>query len=289
MTALIVPRDSRLYARLTSLAAGRMVFLTGLPGTGKSLLIHQLAHLAAAAGRPVHLLQWDVARPVFEASPAAARYPMVRGVTHPVIRKALGAWARSAVPAWHERYLDPRHLLIGETPLVGHRFIELVRRIEDPAEALLAAPSSRFVIPVPSPEVRRQIESERERRLRSPQHDRERHDAAPDVLRDLWQQIVEVAEALGAGEVHRPPRLPAPFDPALYERVYRRLLAHRHAESLPLETLLPVSGFTAYTFLHPTDNVVPSPEDAARFIRAVVRDNPDPERLREEIARWYVV
>jgi hypothetical protein len=289
MTALIIPRDSPLYARLTSLAAQRMVFFTGLPGTGKSLLIHQLAHQAAAAGRPVHLLQWDVARPVFEATPAAARYPMVRGVTHPVIRKALGTWARRAVPAWQARHPDPQHLLIGETPLVGHRFIELVRRMEDPAEALLAAPSSRFVIPVPSREVRRHIESEREQRIRRPRHDRERHDAAPQVLRDLWEQIVEVAEALGAVEGRRPPRLPAPFDPALYERVYRRLLVHRHAEYLPLETLLPVSGFTAYAFLHPTHDIVPTPEDAAVFIQAVERDNPDPDRLREEIARWYVV
>lgn len=289
MTALIVSRDSPLYARLTALAAQRMVFFAGLPGTGKSLLIHQLAYLADAAGRPVHLLQWDVARPVFEATPAAARYPMVRGVTHPIIRKALGAWARRAVPAWQERHPDPRDLLIGETPLVGHRFIELVRRMEDPAEALLAAPSSRFVIPVPSRDVRRRIETEREHRITRPQHDRERHDATPQVLRDLWEQIVEVAEAMGAAEVRRPPGLPAPFDPVLYERVYRRLLAHRHAESLPLETLLPVSGFTAYAFRHPTSDIVPTPEEAAGFVQAVERDNPDPDRLREEIARWYVI
>ena len=48
-----------LQARLTELAQQRLVFFAGMPGTGKSLLVHLLAHLAHAAGRPVHLLQWD--------------------------------------------------------------------------------------------------------------------------------------------------------------------------------------------------------------------------------------
>ncbi len=63
-----------------------MVFFAGLPGTGKSLLVHQLVHVAAGRGRRVHLLQWDVARPVLEASPAGRRYPLADGVTHAVVR-----------------------------------------------------------------------------------------------------------------------------------------------------------------------------------------------------------
>ena len=70
----LAQRDPALHERLTGLAgSARMVFVAGLPGTGKSLVIHQLAHLAADAGRAVHLLQWDVARPVFEASAAGRR------------------------------------------------------------------------------------------------------------------------------------------------------------------------------------------------------------------------
>ena len=79
----------------------------GLPGTGKSLLVQQLTQLAASAGRRVHLLQWDVARPPFEASAAGRRYPVVDGVTHPVIRKAVGLWARRAVVAWDEATRNP--------------------------------------------------------------------------------------------------------------------------------------------------------------------------------------
>ena len=127
-----------------------MVFVAGLPGTGKSLLVHQLVHVASGAGRRIHLLQWDVARPVFEASPAGQRYPLVDGVTHAVIRRAAGLWVRDALADWSERYPDPRHLLVGETPFVGNRFVELARPSGDRAEALLTSPSCRFVIATPS-------------------------------------------------------------------------------------------------------------------------------------------
>src|SRR5262245_21547475 len=113
--------DPRLAERIRSLAGQRMVFFAGLPGTGKSLLVHQLAHFARARDRSVHLLQWDVARPVFEASAAGQRYPLADGVTHPLIRKAAGRWVRRAVARWSESHPGREHLLVGETPFVGHR------------------------------------------------------------------------------------------------------------------------------------------------------------------------
>src|SRR5262249_18166055 len=105
-------------------------------------------------GRTVHMLQWDVARPAFEASPAGQRYPVVHGVTHGVIRQAAGRWARQALVQWQERYPEAHHLLIGETPFVGHRFIELARPYAGTAAKLLRAVSSSFVVPVPSLAVR---------------------------------------------------------------------------------------------------------------------------------------
>jgi hypothetical protein len=91
---VLIADDPPLLAALEALAReGRLVFFAGLPGTGKSLLLHQLAHLAHARGRRLHLLQWDVARPVFEASEAGRRYPLEGGVTHGVIRLAVGRWA----------------------------------------------------------------------------------------------------------------------------------------------------------------------------------------------------
>src|SRR4030095_12428318 len=96
VSRIVVDADQRLAEQLRALTARRMVFFAGLPGTGKSLLVHQLVHLPSGARRRVHLLQWDVARPVFEASPAGRRYPLVDGVTHPFIRRAAGQWVRHA-------------------------------------------------------------------------------------------------------------------------------------------------------------------------------------------------
>src|SRR5215468_4460829 len=145
----VIATDPPLYAHVQWLASTqRLVFFAGLPGTGKSLLSHQLAHLAHTMGRTVHMLQWDIARPVFEASSAGQRYPVVHGVTHGVIRKAAGLWARRAVVQWHQHYPEASHMLIGETPFVGHRFIELARQCADAAEPLLQMAC--FAVPVPS-------------------------------------------------------------------------------------------------------------------------------------------
>ena len=104
---VVVDTDQRLAQRIRALAGRRVIFFAGLPGTGKSLLVHQLVHLASGAGRQVHLLQWDVARPVFEASPAGRRYPLADGVTHPVIRRAAGLWVRDVLVEWNERHPSP--------------------------------------------------------------------------------------------------------------------------------------------------------------------------------------
>lgn len=175
MPAVVLRPESELHHALRDLARqARLVFFAGLPGTGKSLLIHQLAHLAHAGGRTIHLLQWDVVRPVFETSDAGRRYPQVDGVTHGMIRMAAGRWARDAVRRWHQEHPQSLHLLIGETPFVGHRLIELARPADDAAEPLLTRAETRFVIAVPSREVRQHLEAERERRAARPLHDRER-------------------------------------------------------------------------------------------------------------------
>jgi hypothetical protein len=282
---VVVPAGSRLHAQLRALAdTARCVFFAGLPGTGKSLLIHQLAHLAAAAGRTVHLLQWDTARPVFEASPAGRRYPMRDGVTHGVIRHAAGLWVRPAILAWTRRHGEAAHLLVGETPLVGHRFIELARPLDDGAEAILTAPTTRFVIPVPSREVRRDVEAERARRAVAPRHGQEREDAPPSVLQALWRELAGLAVLLGlAAEAE------APYDPELYARVYAHLLRHRPVEVLPVETWLPTAALSVYDFGMARRDLLPTPEEAAAFIRAVERRFPDPAELQRAIDGWYLV
>lgn len=281
---LPVEADPDLTARLRALLGLRAVFFVGLPGTGKSLLIQQLAHLAHAAGRALQLLQWDVARPVFEACPAARPYPQADGVTHPIIRRAAGLWARAAVGRWAREHASPQALLLGEVPLVGHRFVELASPAADEAEPLLGATTSRFVVVVPSADLRRRLEQERERRARQPRHVREREDAPPAVLRRLWEAVRDAARGLGllaAGEG------PANYDPELYRQVFQRVLRHRAVEVLATERLLPVGGRSAYDLDLPRHDLVPTPEEAAAWIHEVERRYPDPALLEREVADWW--
>jgi len=194
----IIPLDSALYGALRQAATDRRcVFFAGLPGVGKSLLLQQLSVIAGEVGRRVHLLQWDVARGPFETPEILGCYPEVDGVTHAVIRKAAGLWAREAVGVWQRRHPDPRELLIGEVPLIGNRLIELVQRRDDEVEALLAGEETVFLIPVPSREVRQVIEAARAREMASPSHERERANAVPGLVQALWEEIAAVARELG--------------------------------------------------------------------------------------------
>ena len=279
VSRIVVDADQRLAEQLRALIARRMVFFAGLPGTGKSLLVHQLVHLASGAGRRVHLLQWDVARPVFEASPAGRRYPLVDGVTHPIIRRAAGQWVRHALVEWDERHPEPEHLLVGETPFVGNRFVELARRLDDRAESLLTSPACRFVIAVPSREVRSFLETQRQRRADAPLHPREREDAPPHVLRDLWQSVAAIAGAAGAE--------PEPYDPALYAGVYERVLRYRSTERVELDMILPTDHLSVYDFAVAPPDLMPTEAEAQRFIREVEARYRDPGRLDGDIAEWW--
>ena len=276
--------DPRLAREIGELARRRMVFFAGLPGTGKSLLAHQLAHLASGAGRRIHLLQWDVARPVFEAAPAGRRYPLVDGVTHAVIRKAAGLWVRHAVAGWSERHRGPEPLLVGETPLVGNRFVELAQRADDAAENVLGDPACRFAIAVPSRDVRAFLEAERERRAAHPLHPREREDAPPHVLRDLWRDLAALGKRLGIAAPDG-----APYDPTVYRRVYEAVLRHRHVDVVALDVILPTERLSVYDFAVAPPSLAPTEADAEEFIREVERRYTDRRALEREIAHWWEV
>jgi hypothetical protein len=287
-TYLVVHADARVSQQLQTLASvQRFVFFAGLPGTGKSLLSHQLAHLAVTSGRTVHLLQWDVARPVFEAHPAGQRYPVVQGITHAVIRKAVGHWARHALVTWHHQHPEPQHLLIGETPFVGNRFVELVQPWDDAAEGLLRQPTSLFVLPVPSRQVRQHIEAERWRRSTNPLHPQEQEDAPPHVLQALWQELVRIAPLLDLSSPSH--STPVPYDPVLYQGVYQALLRHRQVQVLPVDALLPTAALSVYDFAIERTYLTPCPEEVGRFIRGVEQLYPHPEALHRDIVSWYRV
>jgi hypothetical protein len=285
---LVVGGAPRLHAALGELArTARLVFFAGLPGTGKSLMIHQLAHLGHAAGRQVHLLQWDVARPVFDDGEAGLRYPKVAGLTHGMIRVAVGRWARQALVGWDRAHPEPAHLLIGESPFIGHRLVELARVASDASEPLLAASTTWFIVPVPSREVRRHLEAERACRAARPLHAREAEDAPPGALHAMWLELAAVARAIGLAVPPLGPGGSLPYDPETYERVYAHVLARRQMRALPVDTLLPTSAFSVYDFCVPTREVLPGAAEAAAVMAATEASFRDPAALQRQIDRWW--
>ena len=281
MTALILEPTSFVYQVFADLIdrAG-LVFFAGLPGVGKSLLLQQLALMGQKAGRQVHLLQWDTARPAFETP----KYPQHKGATHPMVIKAVGAWLRPALVDWHTRHTDSNSLLIGEVPLIGGRLMEIVRPCDDDAEALLRDEATQFVVPIPSKEVRAVIESSRERTIARPQHENETEDAPPDLLRALWHDLHNVAVQLCLTESSA---AETPYSPGIYAAVYRHLLQHRHFQILPLdEPLKPVAS--VYEF----DADLPQLRATLIQAKAVlvrVEAAASVEQVQAAAARWHQV
>ncbi len=266
---VIIPRESPLYTTLERLASDqRVVLFAGLPGTGKSLLVQQLALMAHGVGRPVHLLQWDVARAPFETAELLGRYPEREGVTHPAIRRAVGLWARGAVLRWHADHPDRAHLLLGEVPLLGERLSTLAEVLPDAAEPLLAGPATQFVIPVPSGAVRRHIEATRERTFATPAHEREAADAPPQVLRALWRELHDLGVGLGIAAAA--PAGDIPYDQAVYAAMYQHLLRHRRHETLRLDEILSIGG-SVYDLDVATGELAATPEEVTTTMRRVER------------------
>ncbi len=253
MPESILPPKSAIHARLiTLIGVCDRVFFAGLPGVGKSLLLQQMALLAAEAGREVALLQWDVLRQPFETP----RYPLQAGATHPLVIRAAGNWLRAQLP---NLTCD---LLIGELPLIGGRLIELAQTRDDAAEPLLRTARTQFVVPVPSREVRASIEAKRAQTIAAPRHANEADDAPPNILRALWRDLQTLAQTL---DLAKQPRDQA-YCPETYAAVYLQLLRHRHASLLPVEMLLPTRG-SVYAHLAELPQLRATPDEAQAALR----------------------
>ena len=259
-----------------------MAVLCGIPGSGKSLILSQLARLAHAAGRPVHLLQWDVARLAFDTPAVLARFPEVDGVTHAAIRRAAGLWARSAVTEWRSRHAGDDDLLAVEAPLVGGRFAELATPLGGGPKDELSAPDVRFVLVVPSVKVRREIERARDRTSASPGHAREAADAAPRVVSGLWAEVLRAASELGVATSGDG------YDPRVYRRVYERALRHREVEVLALDEVLPTGDRSAHDIGFWVKRLQPRRQDAEDLVSQVAYVYENPADLDEHMDRWFL-
>ncbi len=274
---------SALYRDVERLALNaRVAVLCGIPGSGKSLMLGQVARLAHAAGRPVHLLQWDVVRLAFETPTVLARFPEVDGVTHAVIRRAAGVWARTAIIEWLARHDGDDCLLAVEAPLVGGRFGELTMSLGGGPKDELSLPDIRFVVVVPSVKVRREIERARDRTSASPGHERETADAAPQVVSGLWDEVLRAAGELGFATATDG------YDPRVYRRVYARALRLRNTDVLRLDEVLPTGGRSAHDIGFWVKRLQPGRQRAENMVGQVAYVYDNPAELEEYLARWFL-
>ena len=284
--SLILQPNSSLYQTFADIVAGRkMVFFAGLPGAGKSLLLKQVVLMAQQAGRTVDLLQWDVTRSVFETADSNDQYPEINGVTHAAIRKGVGLWARTAVHQWHTTHANDTHMLIGETPLIGNRLIELAQRHDDAVEASLSGDQTLFIVPVPSQEVRRYIENARENSIADPRHEKETKDAPPNVLHALWQDVAQLGYQLNLTTTK--PEGNVAYEPEVYTAVYQHLLPHRQHHILPVDTILQPSG-SAYDLILSGRELAATLEEVNEIMTAVEQQY-TPRTLEESVSRWFEV
>ncbi len=280
---VVLPTDSALLAQFETWAqSAKRVFFAGLPGVGKSLYLQQLALLAQAQGRRVHLLLWDRTRLAFERLPYTDRYPeSADGATHPAIRKAVGEWARQGLTAWAEAHADSADLLIGEVPLVGNRLIELVQQVDDSAETHLTAPTTIFSIPVPSARVRAHIEQARHATIAAPRNEREKYDASPPVMYETWYDMHAAAYKLGiAVEDSAEPA----YSADIYTKTYQHLLQHRNTVTLDIDTLLKPTGS-----VYDLDNIVGEVHATDSEVAAIIAeiDTRDSAEIEQSVKNWY--
>ncbi|WP_420641714.1 hypothetical protein [Candidatus Leptofilum sp.] len=261
----------------------RMIFVSGIPGVGKSLLIQQMVLIASEAGREVHLLRYNLARQPFETQVNITKYPEIDGVTDPAIRKAVGLWARTAVREWHEAHPSTNQMLIGELPLIGNRLIELVEPTEDTAEPLLTSDQTLFVVPVPSWEVREVIEDTRARTVAEPQNEQEKLDAPPNVLQLMWQEVNRLARQIGLTKAS--PQ--TPYNPYIYGGVFEALLQHRPSKLLLIDEVLRPSR-SVYELDVLSGMLQPTAEEANAAI-SHVENQYSYDELAELVQNWHAL
>jgi len=283
MSKIVIPETSSIYTTFEQVVnQAKVVILVGLPGVGKSLYVQQLSVMAQQAGRKVHLLQWDVTRLAFETPEVMAKYPEINGITHAMIRKAVGIWTRGAIVDWAEKYSSDEHILIGEATFVGERLMQLVKIVEDSAENLLSSEQTQFILSVPTKRVRNLIEEKRAASIANPQHEHENFDAPPNVLQMLWHEIYKVGYEVGVAE--KSDAQPA-YDPDVYRKTYEYLLQHRNSISLSVDEVFQPAG-SVYDLSEIVSHLQATPDEVQQIMSQLEQDS-TVEAVQAKVDRWY--
>ena len=243
--------------------------------------------MAQAHGRTVHLFQYDVTRMAFENSPIGReKYPEINGTTQPLIRKAVGVWARQGILKWHHTYGQAKHILIGELPLVGNRLIEVVQKQPDTAEPILSGNLATYLTPVPSKRIRAKIETARQASIANPRNAKEIKDAEPQVLQANWEQTFQLAQTLGLTP-ESDTTTGFAYDPAAYAGVYEYLLQHRPSQTLHIDLDLKPSG-SVYDLQQIASEPRATPAELTKIITTLEKTM-TPDQIDMAVANWYKI
>jgi hypothetical protein len=142
-------------------------------------------------------------------------------------------------------------------------------------------------VPIPSRELRDLIEGMRAARSADPQHEREQNDAIPLVLQWAWRETARVAHELRIASTATSGE--SPYDPQLYEMVYRSVLRHRRCQPLPLTIRLPTEKTSAHDVGFPHAELLPAMDEVRAQIERVELRYAEDGSLEREVERWYAV
>ncbi len=271
----IIPADNKIGVSFRSaVKTQKMIFVAGLPSSGKSLMLQQLAILAHQINRPVYTIQWDASRQSFETEEGLKKYPEHNNLTHPGIRKAAGIWIRQAVQAWFELNRSTNAILIAELPVVGGRFVELLQPIKDDAEAILSSSDVLFFVPIPTHEMRKVITGHRAETFANPRNDQETKDAPISIVQNEWMITRQLYNTWNNNEGSS--GSDSDYCPEIYTQVFNRLMRFRHFEILNIDQSFG-KGDSAYDRPVPVTEIYASDSEVSEILATIERLFPGKE------------
>ena len=280
----MIPRESKVYQQLNNVALeAKCVAFSGLPGVGKSLYVNQFYQIAKELEKEVTVIQWDIARKAFESPDIMAKYPMVKGEIHNVIKLSAGAWLLDIVKTWIEANSQNTSLLVIEAPLVGHRFVELAKLQTDlELENFLSGSGFQIIMPIPSKRVREKIEEDR--RAQVDESAKLWKGAKPSVMLLLWKMTCDIANEFGRSI----PMITQPdYDPEVYEFVFRNILKHRHFIPLHIDEIFAIKVENEDE-LHNLGSLVATDYQSHKYVNQIEELYSDPEQIDLIANSWYL-
>jgi len=280
----VIPINSPVYQTLAKTANNaKAIVFSGLPGVGKSLYINQFQLIAESLEKKVTVIQWDIARKSFETKEIAEHFPMGEGVVHNGVKLSVGDWLIDTIKVWLEQHKDDKELLLIEAPLVGHRFIELAKiQADESLEAFFKSADFQILIPIPSKTVRAKIEADRMRLVADDA--KTWIGAKPSVMLMIWKMICGIANKFGRSI---PMEGQPPYDPEVYEFVFKKILQHRHFTALKIDEIYKVA-VAKEADLHDTGSLAADADTANEYAANLRQQYPDLEEIDTIVADWYL-